>query len=95
VNVLGARLWPSALRLYAALPLLVLFTLGLAKVAVQLRGTFNAPTWGIVEELAREVNRVTPRDGLVHASEVVLFAVRRLPPPGIENSFWHPPAPAA
>jgi hypothetical protein len=56
-------------------------------LAVQLRGTFHAPRWGIVEELAREVNRVTPRDGLVHASEVVLFAARRLPPSGMENNF--------
>jgi hypothetical protein len=87
MNVLGARLWPSARPLYVVLPLLVLFTLGLAKVAVQLRWTFFAPRWAMVEELAREVNRVTPRDGLVHASEVVLFAARRLPPPGMENSF--------
>jgi hypothetical protein len=87
MNVLGARLWPAARPLYIVLPLLVLFALGSAKLAVQLRGTFSAPTWRIVEDLAREVNRVTPSDGLVYAPEVVLFAARRLPPPGMENGF--------
>jgi len=52
MNMLGTRLWPSARPLYVVLPLLLLFALGLAKVAAQLRGTFYAPTWGIVEELA-------------------------------------------
>jgi hypothetical protein len=66
MNVLGARLWPSARPVYVVLPLVVLFALGLAKLAVQLRGAFYAPRWAMVEELAREVNRVTPRDGLVH-----------------------------
>ncbi len=87
INVLGARVWPSVRPLYVTLPVLVLFTLGLAKVAVQARGTFSTPTWGIVEDLARKVNRVTPRDGLVHAPEVVLVAAGRLPPPGMENNF--------
>ena len=87
MNVLGSRLWPSARPLYVVLPLLVLFALGLAKLAVQQRETFYAPPWAMVEELAREVNRVAPPDGLVHASEAVLFAARRLPPPGMENSF--------
>lgn len=72
---------------YVVLPLVVLFALGLAKLAVQQGEAFYAPRWAMVEELAREVNRVTPRDGLVHASEVVLFAARRLPPPGMENKF--------
>jgi len=87
MSVLGARLWPSARPLYLVVPLLVLFVRGLAKVTVQLRGTFYAPTRARVEELAREVNSVTPRDGLVHASELVLVTARRLPPPGMENSF--------
>jgi hypothetical protein len=72
---------------YVVLPLVVLFALGLAKLAGQQGEAFYAPRWATVEELAREVNRVTPRDGLVHASEVVLFAARRLPPPGMENKF--------
>ncbi len=87
MNVLGSRLWPSARPLYVVLPLLLLFALGLAKLAVQLRGTFYVPTWGIVEDLAREVNRATSSDGLVHAPEVVLFAARRFPPPGMENNL--------
>ena len=37
--------------------------------------------------MAREVNRVTPSEGFVYAPEVVLFAARRFPPPGMENSF--------
>jgi hypothetical protein len=33
------------------------------------------------------VNRVTPSEGFIYAPEVVLFAARRFPPPGMENSF--------
>ncbi len=87
MNVLGSSLWPSTRPLYVVLPLLALAALGLAKPAVQLRGTFATPQWGSVEEVARAVNRVTPNDGFVYAPEVVLFAARRFPPPGMENSF--------
>jgi len=87
MNVLGARLWPSVRPLYVVLPLLALSALGLAKPAVQLRGTFSTPQWGSVEDVAREVNRVTPSEGFVYAPEVVLFAAKRFPPPGMENSF--------
>jgi hypothetical protein len=87
LNVLGTRLWPAARPLYVVLPFLGLFALGLGKVAVQQRRFFSPPTWGIVEDLAREVNRVTPRDGLIDARDVVLFAAGRLPPPGMENMF--------
>jgi hypothetical protein len=87
MNVLGTRLWPSVRPLYVVLPLLALSALGLAKPAIQLRGTFSTPQWGSVEDVAREVNRVTPSDGFIYAPEVVLFAARRFPPLGMENSF--------
>ena len=45
------------------------------------------PMWRIFEDLAHEVNRVTPSDGLVYAPEAVLFAARGFPPPGMENGF--------
>jgi hypothetical protein len=87
LNVLGARLWPAARPVYVVLPFLGLFALGLGKVAVQQRRFFYPPTWAIVEDLAREVNRVTPQDGLINARDVVLFAAGRLPPRGMENMF--------
>jgi len=87
LNVLGSRLWPSVRPLYVMMPLLALYCLGLAKATVQLRGTFYIPQWGVVEDVAREVNRITPEDGLVYAPEVVLVVARRLPPPGMENAF--------
>src|SRR5262249_24463810 len=87
LNVLGTRLWPAARPVYVVLPFLGLFALGLGKVAVQERRFFYPPTWAIVEDLAREVNRITSHDGLVDAPEVVLFAAGRFPPPGMENIF--------
>jgi hypothetical protein len=93
MNVPGACLWPSARPLYVVLPLLVLVTLGLAHVAAQLRGTFHAPTWGIVEELAREVNRVTPRDGLVHPRPKWCCSPPGAYLPRHGEQFCHRPAP--
>ncbi len=85
INLLGSHLWPAARPAHVLLPLVFLFALGLARPAFQLRQ--NSLTWVRVEDLAREVNRVTPSDGLIYAPELVLFAARRLPPPGMENAF--------
>jgi len=87
LNMLGSRLWPSVPPLYVVMPLLALYSLGLVKATVQLRWTFYTPQWGVVEDVAREINRITPEDGPVYAQEVVLVAARRLPPPGMENAF--------
>src|SRR5262249_21758931 len=41
--------------------------------------------WSQLEEVAKAVNRVTPKDGLVLADEMIYFAAQRTPPPGLEN----------
>lgn len=84
---IGSRVWTSGGRRapgWLVLALLGLFTLGLAKSAYQQRRYFVS-SWRGIEELAQEINRVTPNDGLVYADEAIYFAARRLPPPGLEN----------
>jgi hypothetical protein len=83
IHVLGARLWPSARPFHVLLPIILLFVLGLAKPAYHLR----LNTWDVIEDLGREVARVTPENGFIYASDLVVFAAKRVPPPGMENMF--------
>jgi hypothetical protein len=41
--------------------------------------------WREIEEVARQVDRVTPPEARVYTGEAVFFASRRLPPQGMEN----------
>jgi len=43
--------------------------------------------WDAHGAIAAAINRVTPPDAPVYAPEGILFAARRLPHPGLENSF--------
>jgi hypothetical protein len=63
------------------LPIALLFSLGLARPVYLL----NIYAWPLLEDLGREVARVTPEHGLVYASESILFTAKRLPAPGVEN----------
>jgi len=45
--------------------------------------------WRYWEEIAREVDSVTPPGGAVYANELVYFATHRVPPEGMENGHSH------
>jgi 4-amino-4-deoxy-L-arabinose transferase-like glycosyltransferase len=86
VYAIGSRMWSSGRPGWLVLAVMGLFAMGLAKTAYQQRREFQ-PCWPVIEELAREINRLTPSDGLVHTDEHIYFAARRLPPPGLENRY--------
>ena len=67
-------------------PLIGLFLLGLARTALDNRVFVRDFRWRRLEEVAREVNRVAPKEGLLYAATPLYFVTRRLPPPGMENS---------
>jgi hypothetical protein len=41
--------------------------------------------WKTHEEVAREVDRLTPKDAWIYTYELIYFAARRPPPPGLEH----------
>lgn len=43
--------------------------------------------WNDNDAIAAAINRLTPSDAPVHAPEEIQFAARRVPHPGLENSF--------
>jgi 4-amino-4-deoxy-L-arabinose transferase-like glycosyltransferase len=83
IHVMGSRLWPSARPIHVLLPIALLFALGLAKSVYPPRPS----SWQVMEELGREVARVTPENGLIYAPQLIVFASGRLPPAGMENTF--------
>jgi 4-amino-4-deoxy-L-arabinose transferase-like glycosyltransferase len=76
-----------------------LFVAGLARPASQMFTGFDENTsWSYYEyeAVAREVNQVTPRDGLIWAEdEFIYIAARRLPPPGMESTRHFESLPSA
>lgn len=51
-------------------------------------GVWGLPAeWNDNDAIAAAINRLTPADAAVHAPEEVQFAARRVPQPGLENSF--------
>jgi 4-amino-4-deoxy-L-arabinose transferase-like glycosyltransferase len=81
IQVLASRLWPSARPFHVLLPIILLFVLGLAQPVYQLR----PETWRVIEDLGREVARVTPENGLIYAPDLVVFAAKRVPLAGMAN----------
>jgi 4-amino-4-deoxy-L-arabinose transferase-like glycosyltransferase len=86
VYAIGSRIWGSERPLLLGLAVLALFGLGFVKGAYDARDSLR-PCWQSVQNIAREVNRVTPDDAPVFAFEHVYFAARRIPPPGLENFY--------
>jgi len=74
-----------------------LFVAGLARPASQMFTGFDeSDSWSYYEAVAREVNQVTPRDGLIWAEdEFIYIAARRLPPPGMESTRHFESLPSA
>jgi len=62
------------------------FILGAGATAHRL-GRGLVPFWPDAEKIAAEVVRLTPEGSRIYAPEVICFLSRRMPPPGLENSF--------
>jgi 4-amino-4-deoxy-L-arabinose transferase-like glycosyltransferase len=86
VWAIGSQIW-SARRPVLLMALVVgLFAAGLARPASLMQQDVSM-NWSDYEAIAREVNQVTPRDGLLWADdEFIYIAARRLPPPGLEST---------
>ena len=64
----------------------LIMSLGLAKALYEER---DALVWGNLEEMARKVDEVTPRNGTLLADEHIYFLTRRPPPSGMELDYSH------
>jgi hypothetical protein len=74
---------------YAAgfvLGLTVLLSLGLVR---HLHDEWESFRWSDLEAVAKRVDEVTPRNGLVWADEPLYFLTRRTPPSGMEFAYSH------
>jgi hypothetical protein len=75
----GRPLWPTAI-------LVLLIVLGYG------RGLFDdrdSTTWADYEHIAKKVDQVTPKNGVIYADELVYFLLKRTPPSGMEFSYSH------
>lgn len=82
----SSQLVPRQRRRWLALVAAAPFLVEPARAANQLRGGARS-TWQLVENVARHINVVTPRDGVVKTHEDVYVAARQLPVAGLESSF--------
>jgi 4-amino-4-deoxy-L-arabinose transferase-like glycosyltransferase len=79
----SSRLGPLSRPVWPVLVLTVLLGLGLAKALYERRDDYS---WQDLEEVAREVDRVTPPQALLLADEHIYFLTRRTPASGAEFS---------
>lgn len=82
---LGQRVWTPGTT---AWPAVVLMALCAAELLLPLyRVRYGYPIrWQAYEEVAREINRVTPAERSLYADTLLCYvAARRLPPPGLES----------
>jgi hypothetical protein len=85
VCALGPRIWTPG---DAAWPVVLIVGLCAAELLLPLyRVRYRYPIrWQSYEEVAREINRVTPADGSVYADTLLCYvAARQLPPRGLES----------
>ncbi len=85
IYAIGSTLSTSRATAWPALLVAGLLFVGLAKPTYHERRTAYC-RWTDLERLGREINRLTPKNGLLWAPEGVYFAAGWLPPPGLENS---------
>jgi hypothetical protein len=89
-----ARPSPAKGPPYATLLVIALLALGVARWLYQGRGPLSR-RWPMLEQIAAQLNHVTPAQGMLFATEVLYFAAGRLPPAGLENSYAAELAPEA
>jgi hypothetical protein len=75
----GRPFWPTAI-------LVCLLLLGYGRALFNER---DSTTWMDYEQIAKKVEEVTPKNGVVYADELVYFLTKRIPPPGMEFSYSH------
>lgn len=79
-------LWPTAILVF-------LIVLGYGRALFDER---DSTTWSDYEQIAKKVDEVTPKNGVIYADELVYFLLKRTPPSGMEFSYSHkldlPPA---
>lgn len=71
---------------WAVAAVALVFVCGLAKSIYDRQDIFN---WGDYEEVAHQVQSVTPPGAPLYAEEVIYFLLHREPPPGFEFSYSH------
>jgi hypothetical protein len=49
----------------------------------------DSTTWADYEQIAKKVDEVTPKNGVIYADELVYFLLKRTPPSGMEFSYSH------
>jgi 4-amino-4-deoxy-L-arabinose transferase-like glycosyltransferase len=88
VGIMAIASWlrPAGRPGWLSAGVLVFFSAGLPWWILQQR---HHLTWPQLEEVAKVVNRVTPKDGLVWVDDIIYFAAQRTPPPGLENFDSH------
>ncbi len=86
---IGSMVWRTDRPTRMVLLVVGLFVLGLAKPAYQMGKDLSVflNRWPSRDDVAREVNRVTTKDGEVWADEFIYVAAGRVPPPGLENFY--------
>jgi hypothetical protein len=82
----GSRLAGADHPLRAAAVLLVLLSLGLGKALYEDSDSYS---WKDIEQIARQVDKVTPPGGSLWADELFYFQTRRPPPDGMEFAYAH------
>lgn len=85
VYFLSLKLVPNRRPAFAAIVLCGLFTLALVK-SVDTEMTDEPRPWQQAEDVARLVNRVTPKDAPIYMDDnAIFFVAKRLPLPGLEH----------
>src|SRR5262249_54080719 len=90
--VLSSAVFSASRSPWLVIAAMSLYVFGPARFMLRHKESWQ-PRWGDIEVIAREVNRVTSRDGLVYArglyfpAQATYVASRRFPPPGMENHF--------
>src|SRR5262249_10558139 len=78
--VLSSAVFSASRGPWLVIAAMCLYLFGPARFVLQHHGFRRSP-WGEFEIIANEVNRVTPRDGLLCARDWEYVASGRLPPP--------------
>lgn len=89
VYAIVLRLWASKRSYWLVLCLCGLFAFAPTKWLYKHREAFSKSSgWREIEEVARELNRVTPKNGVIYTDEKgIYFVAGRKPPTGLESAY--------
>jgi hypothetical protein len=86
VYAIGSRVLEPDRPFWPVILVIALTGLGMAQSLYRRREDYK---WRKYERLAVQIDRVTPRDGLLFADEPIYFLTERAPPPGYELGYSH------